>query len=61
VVHVVKHQRELELIEEAGITVRRLTDIVADLKKTGLVLDGAAGAHLVDLVAMATDVGQTDA
>lgn len=53
VVHVVKHERELELIEQAGIKVRRLIDIVADLKKGGLVLDGAAGAHLVDLVAMA--------
>ncbi len=53
VVHVVKHERELELIQEAGVIVRRLTDLVAELKKGGLALDGAAGAHLVDLVAMA--------
>src|SRR5579862_7467773 len=32
VVHVVKHARELELIAEAGITVRQLTGIVRDLK-----------------------------
>ena len=60
VVHVVKHERELELIEEAGITIHRLTDVVGDLKKGGLKLDGAAGAHLVDLVAMAT-AAQADA
>lgn len=52
VVHVVKHERELELIEEAGVTVRRLADVVAELKKGDLKLDGAAGAHLVDLVAI---------
>ena len=52
VVHVVKHERELELIQEEGVTVRRLADIVARLKKGDLKLDGAAGAHLVDLVAI---------
>lgn len=61
VVHVVKHDRELELIQEAGIIVHRLTDIVADLKKGGLILDGAAGAHLVDLVAMAAAPRAADA
>jgi len=53
VIHVVKHEREVELIQEAGIVVHRLTDIVADLKKGDLALEGAAGAHLVDLVAIA--------
>lgn len=53
VVHVVKHEREVELIQETGIVVHCLTDIVANLKKGGLALDGAAGADLVDLVAIA--------
>ena len=51
-VHVVKDSRELELIVEASVTVRRLADIVAELKKGRMTLDGAAGTHLVDLVAM---------
>jgi hypothetical protein len=54
VVHVVKHDRELELIKEAGVIIHRLSSIVADLKKGDLKLDGAAGAHLVELVAMAS-------
>jgi hypothetical protein len=53
VVHVVKHERELQLIVEADVTVHRLRDVVAQLKNGDLKLDGAAGAHLVDLVAMA--------
>jgi hypothetical protein len=53
VVHVVKHERELDLIREEGVTVWRLTDMVAELKKGGLRLEGAGGAHLLDLVAMA--------
>lgn len=53
VVHVVKHERELQLIEEAGVTVHRLANVVAQLKKGDLKLGGAAGAHLLDLVAMA--------
>ena len=54
VVHVVKHDRELELIREAGVTVHHLSAVVSELKKRHLRLAGAAGAHLVDLVAMAT-------
>src|SRR5437867_3247160 len=44
VVHQVKYSRELELIEEAGVTVRRLTDILSQLKAGGLLVEGAAGA-----------------
>jgi hypothetical protein len=53
--------RELELIAEANVTVRRLTDIVAELKKGTAILDGAAGTHLVDLVAMAGVVSEVHA
>lgn len=52
IVHVVKHEREIQLIQEEGIKVWRLGDIVAELKRGGLLLKGAAGAHLVDLVAI---------
>jgi hypothetical protein len=55
VVHEVKHARELELITEAGITIHRLTKIVRDLKGNQLMLQGAVGAHLSDLVALANE------
>ena len=53
VVNVVRHQRELELLAEAGITIIKLSTIVNELKTKNLLLDGASGTHLVDLVAMA--------
>lgn len=53
VVHVVKEARELELFAEAGITIHRLADVVSDLKNGSGTLEGAAGGHFVDLVAMA--------
>jgi hypothetical protein len=63
VVHVVRHARELDLIAEAGITVHQLTSVVRDLKSARLLLQGAVGAHLSDLVALADEVnsphGQT--
>ena len=31
---------------------RRLADVLAELSKIGTTLEGAAGAHLVDLVAL---------
>jgi hypothetical protein len=52
VVHNVKHHRELEFIAEAGITVHRLADIIADLKRNQMAVQAAAGSHLVDLVVM---------
>ena len=51
VVGQVKYPHELELIEQAGVTVRRLADILSQLKAGGLLVEGAAGAHFVDLVA----------
>lgn len=53
IVHVVRHPRELELLTEAGIEVRQLSRVVSELKRKRFELDGAAGTHLVDLVAMA--------
>jgi len=61
VVHVVKHPQEIELIQEAGVTVHRLVDIVASLKAGGSLLDGAAGSSLLDLVAMTAGMERADA
>jgi hypothetical protein len=52
VVHRIKHEIELSLIAEAGVTVRRLSEILAELESGGTILEGAAGGHLVDLVAV---------
>lgn len=52
VLHRVKSEREVELVEEAGIAVHRLGAILEDLNSRKLQLSGAAGAHLVDLVSM---------
>jgi len=54
VVNVVKHAREIELIQEAGIPVLRLSDIVAEMSAVGRPVEAAAGAHLLDLVSMAS-------
>lgn len=61
VVNAVKHQREIEILSEAGITIRYLPTIVCELKSGNFLLDGASGTHLVDLVAMATLSMQRDA
>jgi cobyrinic acid a,c-diamide synthase len=48
----VKSEREAELIQEAGNTVHRLEAVLKELASPDLLLEGAAGAHLVDLVSM---------
>jgi hypothetical protein len=48
----VKFEREVELVQEAGITVHRLSVLLRELNSGGLLLEGAAGAHRVDLVSM---------
>lgn len=53
VVHIVKHPEELDLIRAAGVTVHQLFSIVQELKTSSLLLEGAVGAHLSDLVALA--------
>jgi hypothetical protein len=55
VVHIVRHAHELELIAEAGISVHQLARVVSELKSDRLVLEGAAGTHLSDLVALAAE------
>lgn len=55
VVHIVKHERELELLAQSGITIHRLKDVVRQLKSGGVAIEGAAGAHLLDLVALGAE------
>jgi hypothetical protein len=52
VLHHVKWEREVELLREADIIVHRLPDLLNELNSGGLLVEGAAGAHLVDLVSM---------
>jgi hypothetical protein len=52
VVHEVKFPGELEIIAKLGVTVRKLADVLEELKCTQTILPGAAGAHLVDLIAL---------
>jgi hypothetical protein len=52
VLHMVKHENELKLVAESGITIHRLRDVVKHLKVGRLPIAGAAGAHLLDLVAL---------
>ena len=53
VVHEVKFPEEVDIIGESGLTVRRLADVLHELKRKTL-LDGAAGSNLTDLVALST-------
>jgi hypothetical protein len=55
VVHIVRHPRELELIAQEGITVHQLARVVGELKRNALLLEGAASAHLSDLVALVAE------
>ena len=53
VIHEVKYPQEVELFEVAGIRIHQLGDIVAELGNGKLLVEGAAGAHLIDLVSLA--------
>jgi hypothetical protein len=55
VIYNVRHERELELLVQSGIVVHRLRDIVRQLKSPGMVIEGAVGAHLLDLVGLNAD------
>ena len=52
VVHHVKHELEVELVRKAGILVHRLATVLVALNQNALLLEGAAGAHLADLVSL---------
>lgn len=54
VVNVVKSEPELNLIASQGITIHRLSDIVASLAKELFVVGSASGGDIVDLIHMSS-------
>jgi len=50
VVHEIRHREELMLLEEAGIKIIHLRDIVNEMASTKMIIESASGAALVDLV-----------
>ncbi len=50
VVGVVRHEDELELLKEAGITIHRLNDVLSEMVEKRTVVKAAAGADLFDLM-----------
>ena len=50
VVGAVKHEEELDLLRKAGVTIRRLKDILAEMVEKPSVVKSAAGADLYDLM-----------
>ncbi len=54
VVGAVKHEEELALLKEAGITIHRLKDILSEMAEKSGFVKAAAGADLYDLAACRT-------
>lgn len=50
VVHRVRHEEELTLIEEHGVSVLRLDDIIKELSLSNTIVKRASGSDLLDLV-----------
>lgn len=49
-VGMVKHEEELDLLRQAGVTIHRLKDILTEMNERGSVVKAAAGADLFDLM-----------
>jgi hypothetical protein len=52
VVHILRYESEADVFRKNGIIIHRLANIVSVLKREQLMLEAAAGSHLVDLVAL---------
>jgi hypothetical protein len=52
VVHKVKYEEELNIFRSQGVTIIFLAEIVRQLKENTLIISGASGTNLVDLVSM---------
>ncbi len=52
VVNVVKSDKELDLIEAAGVRIHRLSEVVRALSEKGKVVQSASGADMADLISM---------
>lgn len=55
VVHKIRHPEELALLQNAGIRVHHLNDIVKQMATTRMMIESASGASLVDLVRLDVD------
>ena len=56
VIHNVKSEEEVRLIEQAGIKVHRLKDLVTELQHRKFIISYAAGANLTDLINMGAEL-----
>lgn len=50
VVGAVRHEDELDLLRQAGVTIHRLKDVLSDMIEKPTVIQAAAGADLFDLM-----------
>jgi len=50
VVHQIKYEDELKLIERHGILIHRLDDIVSELSSSKTIVPGASGSDLLELI-----------
>ena len=50
VVHQVKYEDELKLIEKHGILIHRLDDIISELSSSKTIVTGASGSDLLELI-----------
>ena len=50
VVGIVKHEEELDLLRQAGITIHRLKDVLSEMVEKRTVVKAAGGADLFDLM-----------
>ncbi len=46
----VKHEEELDLLRQAGITIHRLKDVLSEMTEKRTAVKAAAGADLFDLM-----------
>ena len=50
VVGTIKHEEELDLLRQAGVTIHRLKDVLSEMIEKHTVVKAAAGADLLDLM-----------
>ncbi len=60
VIHNVKSEDEVRLIEQAGIKVHRLKKLIEELQHGKFMISYAAGANLTDLINMGSELQKTE-
>jgi hypothetical protein len=51
----IKHENEIDLLKEAGITIHRLRHVLEEMSSGKSLMKGAAGSDLLDLTRIGTD------